>query len=174
MAPDTRYARIGERCEELAALLRLRAPYQRQMFSAVLGGILGSTVRIVPLQLPVDCTSVWLGFTGIDRIGCNIDWPEHEIDLAGHAIGHLVLGHCGDARDGGQFACTTQTLGEDDRRRLGRFMHEPAEGGVSRMFSDGEERAAAMFSRALGESLGIRHPRLAASRSPGLQLACLG
>jgi len=132
MADGTGSAQVRERCGELVGSLGLRAPYDRQMFSAVLGKFLGSTVRIVPLRLPVGCASVWLGFTGVDRIGCNTGWPGHEIDLTGHAIGHLVLGHCGDTRDGGQFACTVPSLSEDDRRSLSRFMHESAEGGVSR------------------------------------------
>ncbi|MBV9450755.1 MAG: hypothetical protein JO345_33180 [Streptosporangiaceae bacterium] len=174
MADGTGSAQVRERCGELVGSLGLRAPYDRQMFSAVLGKFLGSTVRIVPLRLPVGCASVWLGFTGVDRIGCNTGWPGHEIDLTGHAIGHLVLGHCGDTRDGGQFACTVPSLSEDDRRSLSRFMHESAEGGVSRLFSDGEERAAAVYSRVLCESLGIRRPRLGTDCSTGPQLTCLG
>ncbi len=63
-------------------------------------------MELASLVLPSACPSLWLGCTGVDRIGYNANWPEHEITLAGHTIGHLMLGHCGQVRDGGQFVCT--------------------------------------------------------------------
>jgi hypothetical protein len=144
--------------QELVALLAPPIPYQREPLTASLGRLLGSTVQLSPLRLPLACSSLWLGFTGADRVGYNPDWPDHEIGLAGHTIGHLMLGHCGDVRDGGQFACTAGSLDDDDRRRLCRLLHDP-DGGESRLFSDIEERAASVFSRVLAEQLGLRQAR---------------
>jgi hypothetical protein len=39
----------------------------------------GNRVELVPLRLPDACAALWLGFTGLDRIGYNQDWPQHEI-----------------------------------------------------------------------------------------------
>src|ERR1700677_5123582 len=100
MTRVTDFAQAHEQCREVVACLDLPGPYDQEGLSAVLGRLIGGTVRMVAVQLPAPCTAVWLGCTGSDRIGYNQDWPEHEISLAGHTIGHLVLGHCGPVRDG--------------------------------------------------------------------------
>jgi hypothetical protein len=146
---------VRECCQKLVALLPSPDPYHRERFTAGLGRLLGGTVKMVPLGLPMACSSLWLGLRGADRIGYNADWPEHEIELAGHVIGHLMLGHCGDVRDGGQFVCMAGSLGDDDSSRLCRLLHDP-DIGVSRLFSDFEERAATVFSRVLAEHLGLQ------------------
>jgi hypothetical protein len=112
-------------------------------------------VELVPMRLPAPCQALWLGCTGADRFGYNQDWPEHEIELAGHAIGHVLLGHCTDPRDGGRFACTATRLSMDECRMLSRFLPDPADFTMSRMFSDVEEREATAFGIALTELLGI-------------------
>jgi len=155
MMPATRLTEVRDCCQELVALLPLPDPYHRERFTAGLGRLLKGTVELVPLGLPMACSSLWLGFTGADRIGYNADWPEHEIELAGHVIGHLILGHCGEVRDGGQFVCVAGSIGDDDRSRLCRLLDDP-DVGVSRLFSDFEEDAATVFSRVLAEHLGLQ------------------
>ncbi|HXL93570.1 MAG TPA: hypothetical protein VN969_31955 [Streptosporangiaceae bacterium] len=159
MTRVTDFAQAHEQCREVVACLDLPGPYDQEGLSAVLGRLIGGTVRMVAVQLPAPCTAVWLGCTGSDRIGYNQDWPEHEISLAGHTIGHLVLGHCGPVRDGGQLACTAARLDADDRRILGRSLHEPVEYGISRLFSDGEEHMASVFAQVLADKLGISYSR---------------
>jgi hypothetical protein len=112
---------------EQGAVLRLSAPYDRDRFETAVGEQAGSTVELIPMRLPASCMDLWLGYTGVDRVGYNQDWPGHEIELAGHAIGHLLLGHCGEPRDNGQFACSAPRLGKDDRRMLSRYLHDPAD-----------------------------------------------
>jgi hypothetical protein len=129
MTRVTDYAQAREKCQVVVASLDLSGPYDQERLSTALGRQIGGTVRMVPVQLPAPCTAVWLGCTGSGRIGCNQDWPEHEVSLAGHAIGHLVLGHCGRVRDSGQLACTAARLDADDRRILGRCLHEPVADG---------------------------------------------
>lgn len=172
MPTETRYAQLRERCQELIKALRIPRACGTEEFTASVGRRAGSKVRLVPLQLPEACTALWLGTTGSDRVGYNGDWPVHEINLTGHAFGHLILGHCGEARDGGQFVCTAGRLGVEDLRTLGRHLHDPA---VSRLFSDGEEHAAAVFAHVLAEWLGIRSGQLDAGNvaSPAA-LTCVG
>ncbi len=154
MMSTIRHAELRACCHELVALLPLPDPYHRERFTAGLGQLLGGTVELAPLVLPSACPSLWLGCTGADRIGYNANWPEHEIAMTGHAIGHLILGHCGEARDGGQFVCTAGRLDDLDRSRIRRLLHDP-EDGLSRLFSDFEERAAGLFGRVLAEELSL-------------------
>jgi hypothetical protein len=149
------YARARELCQELVASVDIPAPYDRERFTAALARHVHGKVRMAPAQLPAPCTALWLGCTGSDQVAYNRDWPEHEISLAGHAIGHLVLGHCGDVRDGGQFACTVAPLDAGERRQLSRQLHDPAKDQLSRLFSDAEEHTATVFSQVLAEQAGI-------------------
>jgi len=153
MATKTRYTQVRGHCQELVATLRLPGMCNAEEFADAVGRRTRTKVQLLPLRLPQACPALWLGFTGADRLGYNTDWPAHEISLAGHAFGHLALGHCDQVRDGGQFACTTGRLGRDDRGLLRQHLHDPA---ISRVFSDGEEYAATVFARVLAESLGIR------------------
>jgi hypothetical protein len=49
-------------------------PFCRDEFMKNLSGVLGQGVEIVPMRLPEVCACLWLGFTGLDRIGFNPDW----------------------------------------------------------------------------------------------------
>jgi len=153
MATDTRYAQMRGTCLDVLANLKLSRTCGTDEFTDAVSRCTRSKVRLVPLQLPQACTALWLGDTGADRIGYNQEWPAHVISLAAHAVGHLALGHCDQVRDGGQFACTVDKLGPDDRCLLGRHLHDPA---ISRLFSDGEECEAAMFAHALADWLGLQ------------------
>jgi hypothetical protein len=143
---------------------------------ANLSGMLGQNVEIVPMHLPEVCACLWLGCTGLDRIGWNPEWPGHELTLTAHAIGHLVLGHCGTVRDGGQFACLPTHSGLTGREhdQLCRFLNDPLE-RLSRLFSDREERAAETFAARLADQLGLpcgQHP--AGTGGPGDGFTCIG
>lgn len=152
------------------------SPFCRDEFMKNLSGVLGQDVEIVPMRLPEVCACLWLGFTGLDRIGFNPDWPGQELTLAAHAIGHLVLGHCGAVRDGGQFVClpARSRLTCCDHDRLRQLVHDPAE-RLSRKFSDGEEQAAGAFAACLEERLGTvcgqRHYGMC---GPGIDFTCIG
>ena len=156
MTTRTRNAQVRGQCQELVAALRLPRMCGTEEFASTVGRHTGSTVLLMPLRLPEACTALWLGYTGADHIGYNPDWPADAIVLAGHAVGHLALGHCGQVRDGSQLACTAGKLGEDDRRMLGQHLHDPS---MSRLFSDREEYAATVFTRVLAEWIGIQHAR---------------
>jgi hypothetical protein len=152
------------------------APFSRGEFMNNLRALLGQEVEIVPMHLPGPCSSLWLGFTGVDRIGFNPDWPGQEVTLTAHAIGHLALGHCGSTRDGGQFACvaahTQLTCCDEDLLR--RLLHDPAE-RLSRLFSDREEQAAGAFAAGLEQRLGracAQQP--GGTCRPGGDSACIG
>lgn len=125
-----------------------------QALLSELGASLGGFVKIEPVTLPSACSCLWLGYTGTDRILVNPDWPGTAVAVTGHALGHLVLGHCGQVRDGGQFACAVRgaNMATTDLDRLKRLLHDPAE-GVSRLFSDGEEQAATDYARDLAARL---------------------
>jgi hypothetical protein len=167
MTTQIQYARVRGHCQELLATLRLPRTCGTEEFACAMGRHTGSSVRLMPLRLPETCPALWLGDTGADRVGYNQDWPAHAISLAGHAVGHLALGHCDQIRDGGQFACTVAKLGEDDRRLLGRHLHDPE---VSRLFSDGEEYAATVFTHVLAEWIGIKN----AHPDGHITLTCVG
>jgi hypothetical protein len=141
--------------QQQAAVLQLPEPYSRERFEAAVGERAGCRVELVPMRLPAPCRALWLGYPSADRFGYNQDWPGHEVELAGHAIGHLLLGHCTDPRDGGRFACTATRLSAEECRMLSRFLPDPADSSMSRMFSDGEEHEATAFGIALAELLGI-------------------
>jgi hypothetical protein len=151
-------------------------PFCWNEFMKDLSGVLGRGVEIVPMRLPEVCACLWLGFTGLDRIGFNPDWPGRELTLTGHAIGHLVLGHCGTVRDGGQFAClpvrSRLTCCAHDQLR--RLAHNPAE-RLSRTFSDREEQAAGAFAAGLEERLGPAcGQRPGGICYPGTGFTCIG
>jgi hypothetical protein len=152
---DIAYQQARERCQDLIGSLQLPGQYDGEQFTRALAQRAGNRVELLPLRLPDACAALWLGFTGVDRIGYNQDWPQHEIALAGHAIGHLLLGHCGEVRDGGQFACTAGCLDADDRRQLRRYLHDPADDRISRLFSDGEEHQATVFAQELAGQSGV-------------------
>jgi len=172
MATRYRYTQVRAHCQERIATMRMPRRCGTEEFADAVGQLTGTTVRLAPLRLPPACTTLWLGYTNADSIGYNQDWPAQVISLAGHAAGHLALGHCQEVRDGGQFACTAGTLDADDRYLLGQHLHDPA---VSRLFSDGEEYAATVFAYVLAEWLGIRSGR---ADSGGLAasdvLTCIG
>jgi hypothetical protein len=143
-----------------------------------LSATLGQRTEIVPLRLPQACAGLWLGYTGLDRIGFNQGWPHPArprdgITLTAHAIGHLVLGHCGSPRDGGQFAClpARADLAREDREQLRRLLHDPVE-RPSRLFSDPEERAADSFAARLSDRLVGR--LTVGTRGPGNSFTCIG
>src|SRR5271154_5471625 len=104
MRPDTGCRNRGQGAAETGSW-PATGSVSREEFIRNLSGMLGQRIEIVPMRLPDACACLWLGFTGLDRIGFNPDWPGHELTLTAHAIGPLVLGHCGAVRDGGQFAC---------------------------------------------------------------------
>jgi hypothetical protein len=152
------------------------SPFSRDEFMKNLSDVLAQRVEIVPMPLPEVCACLWLGFTGLDRIGFNPDWPGHELMLTAHAVGHLVLGHCGDVRDGGQFAClpVRPRLACCNHDRLRKLLHDPVE-RLSRLFSDREEQAAGAFADGLGERLGqSREQYQCGTRRPGTEFTCFG
>jgi hypothetical protein len=151
MAAPVRY-RHGQ---EQAAVLPLPEPYCRERFEAAVGVRAGRRVELVPMRLPAPCRALWVGYANTDRFGYNQDWPGHEVELAGHAIGHVLLGHCTDPREGGRFACTATQLSADECRMLSRLLPDPAGCTMSRMFSDREELEATAFGIVLAELLGI-------------------
>ena len=151
-------------------------PSGRSEFIKDLSDMLGQRVEIIPMRLPAACTCLWLGFTGLDRIGFNAEWPGHEFTLTAHAIGHLALGHCGIVRDSGQFAClpirSRPTCLDHDRLRS--LLHDPAE-RLCRMFSDREEDAARVFALGLDKRLDRacgQHQRV--NRRPTTHFWCIG
>jgi hypothetical protein len=172
MTTRTRYAQVRAHCQELVATMRMPRRCGTDEFADAVGRLTGTKVRLAPLRLPPACTTLWLGYTSADSIGYNQDWPAQVISLAGHAVGHLALGHCDEVRDGGQSACTVGRLDTDDRYLLDQHLHDPA---VSRLFSDGEEYAATVFAHVLAEWLGIQNGR-AGSRglAPTDVLTCIG
>lgn len=149
----------------------------RDEFLKRLSEALGRRVDIVPMRLPDVCACLWLGFTGLDQLGFNPDWPGHELTLTAHAIGHLALGHCGTVRDGGQFACLPVRLRLEpcDYDRLHGLLHDPVD-RLSRMFSDREEKAAEAFAIVLGEPLGWRYggELVRETSRPHAGFVCLG
>jgi hypothetical protein len=175
MYPSTRCT-AREQCAAGTGCPEAASPFCRDQFMENLAGMLGQNVEIAPMHLPEACACLWLGCTGLDRIGFNPDWPGHELALTAHAIGHLVLGHCGTVRDGGQFACLPagSQLTGCDRDRLRRLLHDPEE-RLSRLFSDREEQAAETFATRLGERLGLpcRH-HTGETCSPGDGFTCIG
>jgi len=171
MTTQTQNAQVRGRCQELVAALRLPCVCGTEEFASAVGRHTGSTVRLMPLRLPEACAALWLGYTGADHIGYNPDWPADAIVLAGHAVGHLTLGHCGQVRDGSQLACTAGELSKDDRRLLGQHLHDPA---VSRLFSDGEEYAATVFTHVLAEWVGVQHVHPDDDMTAADALTCIG
>jgi hypothetical protein len=150
--------------------------FSRDEFINNLSAMLGQRVEIVPIRLPEVCACLWLGFTGLDRIGFNPDWPGHEFVLTAHAVGHLVLGHCGDVRDGGQFTClpVRSRLTCCDHDHLRRLLHDPME-RLSRLFSNGEEHAAGAFADGVGQRLGQPRDQYQRGTScPGIDFTCFG
>jgi hypothetical protein len=177
MSPDPGPATRGL-CAAVTGCPDTGSPFCRYQFMTNLSATLGQRTEIVPLRLPQTCACLWLGYTGLDRIGFNPDWPHpagpgDEITLTAHAIGHLVLGHCGSPRDGGQFAClpVRAELAPADRDQLRRLLHDPIE-RLSRLFSDAEEQDADTFAARLGDRLAGR--RTARTRGPGNGFACIG
>lgn len=156
--PRSREASQG-RYDPMIASLAVSEPFSEEDYAASLAAALGQDVEIGPARLPEPCVCLWLGFTGIDRIWCNQNCPGRVALLTAHAVGHLLLGHCGMVRDGGQFACvlpgTRLSCGE--RERLASRLHDSSE-PVSRLFSDQEERDATGFAVALRERLENPYP----------------
>jgi hypothetical protein len=175
MSPDAGCTTCGQRAAQTGSR-PAASPFFRDEFMRDLCGVLGQGVEIVPMRLPEMCACLWLGFTGLDRIGFNPDWPGQELTPTAHALGHLVLGHCGTVRDGGQFACVParSRLTCCDHDRLRRLVHDPAE-RLSRKFSDGEERAARAFAVGLEYRSGSAcDQRRCGLCSPGNDFACIG
>ncbi len=175
MRPDIGCKTCVQRTEETGSQ-PTPSPFCWDEFMKNLSGVLGQDVEILPMRLPDVCACLWLGFTGLDRIGFNPDWPGQELTLTAHAIGHLVLGHCGTVRDGGQFAClpARSRLTCCDHDRLRRLVHDPAE-RLSRQFSDGEERAAGIFAADLEERLGSACDQCRRGmRRHGTDFTCIG
>jgi hypothetical protein len=175
MSPDTGCKTRGQCAAEIGSQ-PAASPSCRDEFMKNLSVVLGQGVEIVPMRLPEVCACLWLGFTGLDRIGFNPDWPWQELTLTAHAIGHLVLGHCGTVRDGGQFAClpARSELTCCDHDRLRRLVHDPAQ-RLSRRFSDGEERAAGVVAAGLEERLGPAcGQRRCGTCRPGTDFTCIG
>ncbi|HXL95693.1 MAG TPA: hypothetical protein VN969_42780 [Streptosporangiaceae bacterium] len=175
MSPDPGYEN-GDQCAAAGEFPDSAGMFCRDQFMEKLSGMLGQGVEIVPMHLPEVCACLWLGCTGLDRIGFNPDWPGHDLTLTAHAIGHLVLGHCGPVRDGGQFACLPAHAGLTDRDHdhLRRFVNDPVE-RLSRLFSDREEKAAETFAARLGDRLGLpggQHPAGTSRHGDGFN--CIG
>lgn len=62
-------------------------------------------IRLTPMNLPQECAAAWVGGITSDYIG----YPQNSevpLEAIAHAVGHLVLLHCGRIRDGGRFVCT--------------------------------------------------------------------
>jgi hypothetical protein len=155
--PQSRAADQG-RYDPVIASLAVSEPFSEEDYAASLAAVLGHEVEVDATRLPEPCICLWLGFTGVDRIWCNQDCPGRLAMLTAHAVGHLILGHCGTVRDGGQFACvlTGAQLSHGEREHLASRLHDATE-GFSRLFSDREEHDAADFAVALRERLEIAH-----------------
>lgn len=144
----------GRRYGPIIRSLTVNEPFSQEDYTASLAAALGQHVAFSPARLPEPCVCLWLGYTGVDRISCNRDCPGWPVVLTAHAVGHLIMGHCGTIRDGGQFACVLPgaQLSCCERERLASRLHDASD-GVSRLFSDREEHDAAEFATALYERL---------------------
>jgi hypothetical protein len=89
MRPDTG-CRNHRQCTAETESWPTTGPVSRDEFIKNPSGMLGQRIEIVPVRLPDACACLWLGFTGLDRIGFNPDWPGHELTLTAHAIGRLA------------------------------------------------------------------------------------
>jgi hypothetical protein len=155
--PRSREASQG-RYDPMIESLAASEPFSDEDYAASLAAALGQDVEFSITRLPDPCICLWLGFTGVDRIWCNQDCPGRPTMLTAHAVGHLILGHCGTVRDGGQFASVLSgaQLSHDEHERLASRLHDASE-GFSRLFSDREEHDAAEFAVALHERLENAH-----------------
>lgn len=135
---------------------------------------LGQSVELVRMRMPSAVACIWLGFPGLDRLGYNSEWSMPSIKLTAHAIGHLSSGHCGEVRDGGQFACISapDSLSDPERRRLLRLLRD-VDGGASRLFSDREEDQAELFAYQLWREMGIA-PHTPGAQECRVRLTCIG
>jgi hypothetical protein len=129
-------------------------PASIRQFRKSLANRLGTDVQIVPGRLPGACASLWAGLVQADRIEFNPRWPAPVIELVAHAAGHLLLGHCGQVRDGGQFASLLGGAFDPVvRGRVQAVLPDP-ESAPERLFSDRDESQAEAFASRLLDRLG--------------------
>jgi hypothetical protein len=126
---------------------------------------LGTDVRIAARRLPDACASLWTGLEQADQIDFNANWPMPEVERIAHTAGHLLLGHCGQVRDGGRFACVVED-GPAVREHVRAVLPDREPQTPQRIFSDLEERQAETFAELLLTRFG--HARRAAA------FACIG
>lgn len=132
----------------------IAVPASIHQFREGLARCLGTDVQIVPGRLPSVCASLWAGLEQAERIEFNPRWPAHVTELVAHAAGHLLLGHCGQVRDGGQFA-SLLGRGFDPvvRGRVQAVLPDP-EFAPEPIFSDRQEHQAEDFASGLLDRLG--------------------
>lgn len=125
-------------------------------FRTKLEKFLGNDVQIVAMRLPFGCAALWTGMTATDRFAFNLYWPVRAVELIAHAVGHLLLGHCGQVRDGGQLACILTDPRELDRVEQGRIadLLSETDCGPERLFDDEAEQAAEEFAARLMDRIG--------------------
>jgi hypothetical protein len=126
-----------------------------QQFREALAKCLGSDVLIAPGCLPGACVSLWIGLEDADLIEFNPGWPSTAIDLVAHTAGHLMLGHCGHARNGRQFACVVGGDADPGVRAAVQAVLPDSDGVPAPLFSDREEHQAERFASLLLGRLGL-------------------
>jgi hypothetical protein len=84
-------------------------PFDAEALATAVTERLGQPVQIIPRWLPVDSARKWTGPVDEDVIVYNADRPELAVAPTGHAVGHLLLGHCGQVRESCQFASIAST-----------------------------------------------------------------
>lgn len=119
-----------------------------EQFEAALHTAVQSDIRLVPMDLPKECPAAWVGDVTADFIG----YPQNghvTLEAVAHAVGHLLLLHCGRIRDGGRFACTDP----HDQQAVTHVLPVVVEPGDDElpqpMFTDDEERGADEAAAAL-------------------------
>lgn len=121
-----------------------------------LQNLLGSTVRLVPMDLPPGCSAAWFADEESDWI-CYPATSRTAMMAVTHAAGHLALLHCGEARDGGRFACIDTDVApwhllSQFLALVGRDIHD----WPSPLFTRHEEMAANDAASELRDKCGFR------------------
>lgn len=145
-----------------------------EKFQAVLKAAVQREVELIPMDLPRECPAAWVGGVTSDCIGYPVN-GRVMLEAAAHAVGHLVLLHCGRVRDGGRFVCADPYDRESVLHALPMLLRQGCRELPEPMFSYDEERAADEAGAALLVKCGCwaeAYALFQATAGPGFR--CLG